>query len=45
MAPESWPGRARAMSGQPSGQRFEFRVLAVNKAGEGAASNGVLAVL
>nr|VFJ94290.1 MAG: Fibronectin type III domain-containing protein [Candidatus Kentron sp. H]VFJ94818.1 MAG: Fibronectin type III domain-containing protein [Candidatus Kentron sp. H]VFK01295.1 MAG: Fibronectin type III domain-containing protein [Candidatus Kentron sp. H] len=33
------------LSGQPSGQRFEFRVVAINKAGEGEASNGVLAVL
>nr|VFJ88606.1 MAG: Fibronectin type III domain-containing protein [Candidatus Kentron sp. H] len=48
---ETWVDVGTAMetrmtvSGQPSGQRFEFRVLAVNKAGEGAASNGVLAVL
>ena len=33
------------LSGQPSGQRFEFHVLAMNKAGVGEASNGVLAVL
>nr|VFJ65814.1 MAG: hypothetical protein BECKFM1743A_GA0114220_103916 [Candidatus Kentron sp. FM]VFJ69000.1 MAG: hypothetical protein BECKFM1743C_GA0114222_105076 [Candidatus Kentron sp. FM]VFK17712.1 MAG: hypothetical protein BECKFM1743B_GA0114221_104986 [Candidatus Kentron sp. FM] len=32
------------VSGQPGGQRLEFRVLAVNKAGEGEPSNGVLAV-
>nr|VFJ73867.1 MAG: hypothetical protein BECKFW1821C_GA0114237_105514 [Candidatus Kentron sp. FW] len=33
------------LTGQPSGQRFEFHVAAINKAGEGEASNGVLAVL
>nr|VFJ86392.1 MAG: Fibronectin type III domain-containing protein [Candidatus Kentron sp. H]VFJ88265.1 MAG: Fibronectin type III domain-containing protein [Candidatus Kentron sp. H]VFJ95487.1 MAG: Fibronectin type III domain-containing protein [Candidatus Kentron sp. H] len=33
------------LSGQPHDTRFEFRVAALNKAGEGAASNGVLAVL
>jgi len=48
---ENWVDAGMAMetettvSGQPSGQRLEFRVLAVNKAGEGEASNGVLAVL
>jgi len=33
------------VSGQPSGKRLEFRVVALNKAGDGEASNGVLAVL
>lgn len=33
------------VSGQPSGKRLEFRVVAMNKAGEGEASNGVLAML
>nr|VFK44895.1 MAG: Fibronectin type III domain-containing protein [Candidatus Kentron sp. TC] len=33
------------VSGQPTGQRLVFRVVAINKAGEGKPSNGVLAVL
>nr|VFJ45362.1 MAG: Fibronectin type III domain-containing protein [Candidatus Kentron sp. FM]VFJ58906.1 MAG: Fibronectin type III domain-containing protein [Candidatus Kentron sp. FM]VFK12050.1 MAG: Fibronectin type III domain-containing protein [Candidatus Kentron sp. FM] len=33
------------LSGQPSGKQFVFRVVAINKAGEGEPSNGVLAVL
>nr|VFK51228.1 MAG: Fibronectin type III domain-containing protein [Candidatus Kentron sp. TUN]VFK57481.1 MAG: Fibronectin type III domain-containing protein [Candidatus Kentron sp. TUN] len=33
------------LSGQESGKRLEFRVVAINKAGEGTPSNGVLAVL
>nr|VFK44979.1 MAG: Fibronectin type III domain-containing protein [Candidatus Kentron sp. TC] len=34
-----------AVSGQPSGKRLVFRVVAINKAGEGKPSNGILAVL
>jgi hypothetical protein len=33
------------VTGQPTGKRLEYRVLAVNKAGEGMASNGVEVVL
>nr|VFK46377.1 MAG: Fibronectin type III domain-containing protein [Candidatus Kentron sp. TC] len=33
------------LSGQPSGKQFVFRVVAINKAGEGEPSKGVLAVL
>jgi len=33
------------VSGQPTGQRLVFRVVAINKAGEGKPSNGILAVL
>ncbi|WP_133512852.1 fibronectin type III domain-containing protein [Candidatus Thiosymbion oneisti] len=33
------------LTDQPSGQQFVFRVLAINKAGQGAPSNGILAVL
>nr|VFK40847.1 MAG: Fibronectin type III domain-containing protein [Candidatus Kentron sp. TC] len=48
---ESWVDAGMAMgldvtvSGQPRGKRLEFRVVAVNKAGEGEPSNGVLAML
>nr|VFJ90247.1 MAG: Fibronectin type III domain-containing protein [Candidatus Kentron sp. H]VFJ92417.1 MAG: Fibronectin type III domain-containing protein [Candidatus Kentron sp. H]VFJ99019.1 MAG: Fibronectin type III domain-containing protein [Candidatus Kentron sp. H] len=48
---EDWVDVGMAMglditvSGQPKGKRLEFRVLAVNKAGEGEPSNGVLATL
>jgi len=38
-------GLESTVSGQPDGKRLEFRVVAMNKAGEGEASNGVLAVL
>jgi len=33
------------LRGQPTGQPFVFRVVAVNKAGEGEPSNGVQALL
>ncbi|MCB2262748.1 MAG: fibronectin type III domain-containing protein [Candidatus Thiosymbion ectosymbiont of Robbea hypermnestra] len=33
------------LSNQPTGQQLVFRVMAVNKAGQGAPSNGILAVL
>nr|VFJ87178.1 MAG: Fibronectin type III domain-containing protein [Candidatus Kentron sp. H]VFJ88820.1 MAG: Fibronectin type III domain-containing protein [Candidatus Kentron sp. H]VFJ95070.1 MAG: Fibronectin type III domain-containing protein [Candidatus Kentron sp. H] len=33
------------VSGQPSGKHLEFRVVAINRAGDGMPSNGVLAVL
>nr|VFJ93531.1 MAG: hypothetical protein BECKLFY1418B_GA0070995_104711 [Candidatus Kentron sp. LFY] len=33
------------VSGQPTDKRLEFRVVTMNKAGEGEPSNGVLAVL
>nr|VFK23165.1 MAG: Fibronectin type III domain-containing protein [Candidatus Kentron sp. MB]VFK28344.1 MAG: Fibronectin type III domain-containing protein [Candidatus Kentron sp. MB]VFK74212.1 MAG: Fibronectin type III domain-containing protein [Candidatus Kentron sp. MB] len=33
------------LSGQPGGKQFVFRVVAINKAGEGEPSNGVLATL
>ena len=33
------------VSGQPGGKQFVFQVVAINKAGVGAPSNGVLAVL
>lgn len=36
---------AITISGQESAKRFEFRVVALNKAGEGEPSNGILAVL
>nr|VFK56715.1 MAG: Fibronectin type III domain-containing protein [Candidatus Kentron sp. TUN]VFK65670.1 MAG: Fibronectin type III domain-containing protein [Candidatus Kentron sp. TUN] len=38
-------GLESTVSGQPSGKRLEFRVVAMNKAGEGEPSNSVLAVL
>lgn len=38
-------GLESTVSGQPKGKRLEFRVLAVNKVGEGEPSNGVLATL
>nr|VFK11459.1 MAG: Fibronectin type III domain-containing protein [Candidatus Kentron sp. LPFa]VFK24549.1 MAG: Fibronectin type III domain-containing protein [Candidatus Kentron sp. LPFa] len=37
--------RKITLSGQESGKRLVFRVVAINKAGEGKPSNGVLAVL
>nr|VFK16526.1 MAG: Fibronectin type III domain-containing protein [Candidatus Kentron sp. LFY] len=37
--------RKISLSGQESGKRLVFRVVAINKAGEGKPSNGVLAVL
>jgi hypothetical protein len=33
------------VTGQPTGKHLEYRVLAINKAGEGMASNGVEVVL
>nr|VFK68274.1 MAG: Fibronectin type III domain-containing protein [Candidatus Kentron sp. UNK]VFK73511.1 MAG: Fibronectin type III domain-containing protein [Candidatus Kentron sp. UNK] len=48
---ESWIDAGTAietettLSGQPSGRQLEFRVVAINKAGEGQPSNGVQAVL
>nr|VFK13855.1 MAG: Fibronectin type III domain-containing protein [Candidatus Kentron sp. LFY] len=36
---------AITVSGQPNGKRLEFRIVAINKAGEGRPSNGILAVL
>ena len=33
------------LTGQQRGKEFEYRVIAVNKAGEGASSNTVMAVL
>nr|VFK17387.1 MAG: Fibronectin type III domain-containing protein [Candidatus Kentron sp. LFY] len=38
-------GTEITLSGQPGGKRLEFRAVAINKAGEGEPSNGVLAVL
>nr|VFJ92980.1 MAG: Fibronectin type III domain [Candidatus Kentron sp. LFY] len=48
---ETWTDAGLAMglettlSNQPRGMRLEFRAVAVNKAGEGEPSNGVLATL
>ena len=39
------PGLETTLTNQPRGIRLEFRAVAVNKAGEGEPSNGVLAVL
>nr|VFK19837.1 MAG: Fibronectin type III domain-containing protein [Candidatus Kentron sp. LFY] len=38
-------GQETTLSNQPRGIRLEFHVVAVNKAGEGEPSNGVLAML
>nr|VFJ72141.1 MAG: hypothetical protein BECKFW1821C_GA0114237_103216 [Candidatus Kentron sp. FW] len=38
-------GLETTLSNQPRGVRLEFRVVAVNRAGEGEPGNGVLAVL
>nr|VFJ97007.1 MAG: hypothetical protein BECKLFY1418A_GA0070994_10659 [Candidatus Kentron sp. LFY] len=38
-------GLEATLSNQPRGVRLEFHVVAVNKAGEGEPSNGVLAML
>nr|VFJ65877.1 MAG: hypothetical protein BECKFW1821B_GA0114236_11081 [Candidatus Kentron sp. FW] len=47
--PGGWAGAAIEMEitilSQPSGQRFELHVLAINKAGESEVSNEVSAVL
>ncbi|UCC29353.1 MAG: fibronectin type III domain-containing protein [Phycisphaerales bacterium] len=37
--------RQTTLSGQERGKEWEYRVIAVNKAGEGEASNTVMAVL
>ena len=41
-----WPSRSEiTLSSQERGKEWEYRVLAVNKAGEGEASNTIMAVL